>query len=143
VYGSFLALKRAHLPDLPRGQPIYIGGQPLNLSVEAVLPLTALGVSLVLAAAVGATAKRNTDASNRPSAKGIGTRENYSVASPSIGFHVSLTASGYCGLFPPGSMVVLAKLSWSELIHCAVHFLRGGFAVSVHNSAPSCSFLPC
>lgn len=72
VYGSFLALKRAHLPDLLRGQPIYIRGQPLNLPVEPVRPLTALGVSLVLAAAVGATAKRNTDASNRPSAKGIG-----------------------------------------------------------------------
>jgi hypothetical protein len=55
VYGSFLALKRAHLPDLPSGHTIYIGGQPLKLPVEPVLRLTGLGVSLVIAAAVGAS----------------------------------------------------------------------------------------
>ena len=30
LYGSFLALKRAHLPDLPGGHTIFIGGQPLK-----------------------------------------------------------------------------------------------------------------
>jgi hypothetical protein len=50
LYGSFLALKRAHLPDLPSGHTIYIGGQPLKLPVEPVLRLIALGVSLVIAA---------------------------------------------------------------------------------------------
>ncbi len=54
LYGSFLALKRAHLPDLPSGHTIYIGGQPLKLPVERVLRLIALGVSLVIAAATGA-----------------------------------------------------------------------------------------
>ena len=54
LYGSFLALKRAHLPDLPSGHTIYIGGQPLKLPVEPVLRLIALGVSLVIAAATGA-----------------------------------------------------------------------------------------
>jgi uncharacterized membrane protein (UPF0182 family) len=54
VYGSFLALKRAHLPDLPSGHTIYIGGRPLKLPVEPVLRLIALGVSLVVAAATGA-----------------------------------------------------------------------------------------
>src|SRR6059036_2071584 len=54
LYGSFLALKRAHLPDLPSGQTIFIGGQPLKLPVEPVLRLIALGVSLAIAAATGA-----------------------------------------------------------------------------------------
>ncbi len=53
LYGSFLALKRAHLPDLPSGHTIYIGGQPLKLPVERVLLLIALGVSLAIAAATG------------------------------------------------------------------------------------------
>jgi hypothetical protein len=54
LYGSFLALKRAHLPDLPSGHTIYIGGRPLKLPVEPVLRLIALGISLVIAAATGA-----------------------------------------------------------------------------------------
>src|SRR5881296_1706037 len=54
LYGSFLALKRAHLPDLPSGQTIIVGGQPLRLPVEPVLRLIALGVSLAIAAATGA-----------------------------------------------------------------------------------------
>jgi len=54
LYGSFLALKRAHLPDLPSGHTIYIGGQPLKLPVEPVLRLIALGLALVIAAATGA-----------------------------------------------------------------------------------------
>jgi uncharacterized protein len=53
LYGSFLVLKRAHLPDLPSGHTIFIGGQPLKLPVEPVLRLIALGVSLVIAAATG------------------------------------------------------------------------------------------
>jgi uncharacterized protein len=54
LYGSFLALKHAHLPDLPSGHTIIIGGQPLKLPVEPVLRVIALGVSLVIAAATGA-----------------------------------------------------------------------------------------
>src|SRR3977135_2879218 len=54
LYGSFLALKRAHLPDLPSGQTIFIGGQPLKLPIEPVLRVIALGVSLAIAAATGA-----------------------------------------------------------------------------------------
>jgi uncharacterized membrane protein (UPF0182 family) len=54
LYGVFLALKRAHLPDLPSGHTIYVGGRPLKLPVEPVLRLIALGVSLVIAAATGA-----------------------------------------------------------------------------------------
>src|SRR5208283_2658130 len=53
LYGSFLALKRAHLPDLPSGHTIFLGGQPLKLPVEPVLRLIALGVSLVIAAVTG------------------------------------------------------------------------------------------
>jgi uncharacterized protein len=54
LYGPFLAIKRAHLPDLPSGRTILIGGQPLKLPVEPVLRVIALGVSLVIAAATGA-----------------------------------------------------------------------------------------
>src|ERR1035437_4564612 len=54
LFGSFMALKRAHLPDLPSGHTIIIGGQPLKLPVEPVLRLIALGVSLVIAAGTGA-----------------------------------------------------------------------------------------
>jgi uncharacterized protein len=54
LYGSFLALKRAHLPDLPEGHTILIGGQPVKLPVEPVLRLIALGASLAIAAATGA-----------------------------------------------------------------------------------------
>src|SRR5258705_1204852 len=54
LYGSFLALKRAHLRDLPAGHTILIGGQPLKLPVEPVLRLVALGLALVIAVATGA-----------------------------------------------------------------------------------------
>jgi uncharacterized membrane protein (UPF0182 family) len=54
LYGSFLALKRAYLPDLPSGHTIFIGGQPLKLPVEPVLRLIALGLSLAIAAITGA-----------------------------------------------------------------------------------------
>ncbi|MGC1649884.1 MAG: UPF0182 family protein, partial [Candidatus Sulfotelmatobacter sp.] len=54
LYGSFLALKRAHLSDLPNGHTIMIGGQPVKLPVEPVLRLIALGISLAIAAATGA-----------------------------------------------------------------------------------------
>ena len=54
LYGSFLALKRAHLPDLPSGHTIFIGRQPVKLPVEPVLRLIALIVSLVIAIATGA-----------------------------------------------------------------------------------------
>ena len=54
LYGSFLVLKRTHLPDLPSGHTIFIGGQPLKLPVEPALRLIALGLSLVIAVATGA-----------------------------------------------------------------------------------------
>jgi uncharacterized protein len=54
LYGSFLALRRAHLSDLPSGHTILIGGRPVKLPVEPVLRLIALGVSLAIAAATGA-----------------------------------------------------------------------------------------
>ncbi|MCU1296298.1 MAG: hypothetical protein JWO91_576 [Acidobacteriaceae bacterium] len=54
LYGSFLVLRQAHLSDLPSGQTIFIGGQPLKLPVEPVLRTIALGVSLAIALATGA-----------------------------------------------------------------------------------------
>ena len=55
LYGPFLALKRAHLPDLPSGHTILVGGQPFKLPVEPVLRLIALGISFLVAAATGGT----------------------------------------------------------------------------------------
>ena len=54
LYGSFLALQRAYLSDLPIGHTIWIGGQPLRLPVEPVLRLIAVGASLLVALASGA-----------------------------------------------------------------------------------------
>jgi uncharacterized membrane protein (UPF0182 family) len=53
LYGSFLFLKRAHVPDLPDGHTIIIGGKPLKLPVGPVLRLIALGISLFVAAVAG------------------------------------------------------------------------------------------
>jgi uncharacterized membrane protein (UPF0182 family) len=53
LYGSFLALKRIHLADLPTGHTVLIGGRPVKLPVEPVLRLIALGVSLAIALATG------------------------------------------------------------------------------------------
>jgi hypothetical protein len=55
LYGSFLVLKRAHLPDLPSGQTIFVGGQPLRLPVEPILRLIAFVISLTIAIATGAS----------------------------------------------------------------------------------------
>ena len=54
LYGFFLALKRAHLPNLPSGHTIFIAGEPIRLPVEPVLRLIGLGVCLVVAIATGA-----------------------------------------------------------------------------------------
>src|SRR5436309_10377110 len=54
LYGSFLALKPAHLADFAGGGTIIINGQPVKLPVEPVLRLIAVGVSLAIAAATGA-----------------------------------------------------------------------------------------
>ncbi len=58
LYGAFLALKRAHLDDLPDGHTIMIGNQQLKLPVEPVLKFlgfaVSLGIALVSGAAVSA-----------------------------------------------------------------------------------------
>jgi uncharacterized membrane protein (UPF0182 family) len=51
LYGSLLALKWAHLPDLPSDHTIFIGGQPLRLPFELVLRIITLFASLAIAAA--------------------------------------------------------------------------------------------
>jgi uncharacterized protein len=55
LYGAFWALKRAHQADLPSDHSIVFAGQPVNLSVEPVLRLIAIGVSLVIAVVTGTT----------------------------------------------------------------------------------------
>ncbi len=53
LYGAFLALKRAYLPDTPSGQTILIGGQPLKLPVEPIVRIAALGGALFIAVVTG------------------------------------------------------------------------------------------
>ncbi|MBZ5629201.1 MAG: UPF0182 family protein, partial [Acidobacteriia bacterium] len=55
LYGSFLAMKRAHLDGLPSGHTILVGGQPLKLPVDTVLRFVALAVALVIAVVTGAS----------------------------------------------------------------------------------------
>ncbi len=55
LYGTFLALKRAHLGDLPASRMIIFGGQPVKLPVEPILRLAALLVSLVIGLVTGAS----------------------------------------------------------------------------------------
>jgi uncharacterized membrane protein (UPF0182 family) len=54
LYGSFLALKRAHLSDLPNGHTIMIGRQAVQLPVEPVLRIIGLVFSLAIAVVTGA-----------------------------------------------------------------------------------------
>jgi len=54
LYGAFSALKRAHRADLPSDHTIFISGQPIKLSVEPVLRVLAVGVSIVVALVTGA-----------------------------------------------------------------------------------------
>ncbi len=54
LYGSFLALKRASLANLPSSHTIFIGGQPVALPVDAVLRVIGPGASLFIALATGA-----------------------------------------------------------------------------------------
>ena len=53
LYGSYLTLKPARLGELT-GVPILINGQPIQLPVEPVLRLIALGGSLAIAVITGA-----------------------------------------------------------------------------------------
>ncbi|HEX9199753.1 MAG TPA: UPF0182 family protein, partial [Acidobacteriaceae bacterium] len=55
LYAAFSALKRANQVFLPSDHTIVLGGQPVNLSVEPVLRILAVGVSLVIAIGTGAT----------------------------------------------------------------------------------------
>ena len=49
LFGSFAALKRMHLPDLPSMRTIYFGGQPLRLPVEPLMRAIAGGGSIIVA----------------------------------------------------------------------------------------------
>ena len=53
LYGSFVSLKRMHLPDLPSMRTIYFGGQPLRLPVEPLMRVIAVGGSIVVALITG------------------------------------------------------------------------------------------
>jgi uncharacterized membrane protein (UPF0182 family) len=54
LFGSFLALKRASGASLPSSRTILIGGQPVQMPVDAVLRVMGIGGSLFIAFASGA-----------------------------------------------------------------------------------------
>ncbi|HEX5434870.1 MAG TPA: UPF0182 family protein, partial [Candidatus Angelobacter sp.] len=45
LYGSFVALKKAHFSNFPDSHTIYLGGQPVKLPVEPVLRFIAIAGS--------------------------------------------------------------------------------------------------
>ena len=53
LYGAFSLLRRTHAQDMPSGHTIMIGGQPLKLSVDPVIRILAVGVSLLFAGLSG------------------------------------------------------------------------------------------
>jgi len=53
LYGTFFALKRAHLGDLPSDHMIFVAGREVNLSLKPVLSLLSIGGSLVVALFAG------------------------------------------------------------------------------------------
>jgi uncharacterized protein len=53
LYGTFALFRRAHREDLPSDHTIYIGGQPLTLSVRPVLSVVGIAGSLLVAAVTG------------------------------------------------------------------------------------------
>jgi uncharacterized protein len=54
LFGSFSALKRAHLADLPDDHTIFIAGNPVHLPVAPALRLIAIVVSLLISLATAA-----------------------------------------------------------------------------------------
>jgi uncharacterized protein len=54
LFGSFAALKRAHLPDLPSSHTVFVGGHPVKLPVDPVMRLLGFGGSAIIALVTGA-----------------------------------------------------------------------------------------
>jgi len=54
LFGTFSWLKRAHRDDLPNDHTVFIGGRPVNLSIEPVLRVVGVGGSVVIALLTGA-----------------------------------------------------------------------------------------
>lgn len=54
LYGSFVALKKAHFRNFPDSHTIYLGGQPVKLPVEPVLRFIAITGSVLIAILTGA-----------------------------------------------------------------------------------------
>jgi hypothetical protein len=57
LYGTFLALRRAHAGDLPSNHTIYVAGNAVNLPVGPALHVVATGLSLLIAIGTGAAMK--------------------------------------------------------------------------------------
>ena len=53
LYGAFAAIRRSHQDDLPNFHSIVIAGQPISLSVQPVLRVISLGISIMFAGVTG------------------------------------------------------------------------------------------
>ena len=53
LYGAFAAIRRSHQDDLPNFHSIVIAGQPISLSVQPVLRVISLCISIVFAGVTG------------------------------------------------------------------------------------------
>jgi uncharacterized protein len=53
LYGAFSAIRRSHEADLPRAHAIIIAGEPITLSVQPVLRVISLCISIVIACVTG------------------------------------------------------------------------------------------
>jgi len=53
LFAAFSLIKRAHQADLPSDHTLFIGGQPVNLSIKPVLRILSLVVSLFVGVATG------------------------------------------------------------------------------------------
>jgi uncharacterized protein len=53
LYGAFSAIRRSHEADLPRAHAIVIAGEPINLSVQPVLRVVSLCISIAIACVTG------------------------------------------------------------------------------------------
>jgi uncharacterized protein len=59
LYGALSAIRRSHEADLPRAHAIVIAGEPINLSVQPVLRVISLIVSIAIACMTGLTLMGN------------------------------------------------------------------------------------
>jgi uncharacterized membrane protein (UPF0182 family) len=54
LFGTFLALKRTHLNDMPSSRTIFVGAQPVKIPFEPIMRVVGIGASALIALGTGA-----------------------------------------------------------------------------------------